>query len=363
MLIATDPYNYDTDGDGFSDGEEYYNWNTSATDPDSNGWNVYVETYTESEDQDSDGLSSNDEVTAHGTDPNNPDTDYDGVIDGQEVLIYYTNPLSADTDGDYLNDGFEIGVAEQDGIMISDLGINSTLPLISDTDGDGSTDGIELKMDHLSHVSRLLNDNSNSGGDPNGEGNPNEKPKFDVDTDNNGLGGNGPGGNKPDEPGAPPVVDDEDKDKDPITDPNDPNSVPNNQESDQDSDISPGLDAESRNPHADPNQPLEPTAPYNPELPEDTGPRNRLEAALQLREEYGSWYNIPDQEINKLHKEFPSPGDSGIPGGTFSTVENFLQGSVGTSVGLLTGYAGPVLSEGAGIAVGVASAFIESFLD
>lgn len=69
LLIGTDPYNPDTDGDGLSDGEEYF---------------IYF------------------------TDPLNPDTDYDGLTDGAEVHVYKTDPLNPDTDGGGVYDGHEV---------------------------------------------------------------------------------------------------------------------------------------------------------------------------------------------------------------------------------------------------------------
>ncbi len=68
-LIGTDPYNPDTDGDGLSDGEEFW---------------IYF------------------------TDPLNPDTDYDGLTDGAEAHVYGTDPLNPDTDGGGVYDGHEV---------------------------------------------------------------------------------------------------------------------------------------------------------------------------------------------------------------------------------------------------------------
>lgn len=68
-VIGTDPFNPDTDGDGLSDGEEY--------------WILF-------------------------TDPLNPDTDYDGLKDGAEVHVYRTDPLNPDTDGGGVYDGHEV---------------------------------------------------------------------------------------------------------------------------------------------------------------------------------------------------------------------------------------------------------------
>jgi hypothetical protein len=61
-------------------------------------------------DTDSDGLSDDDEINIHGTNPNNPDTDGDGLTDGDEVSVHATDPLAADTDDDGSNDGVEVNM-------------------------------------------------------------------------------------------------------------------------------------------------------------------------------------------------------------------------------------------------------------
>ena len=62
-------------------------------------------------DSDGDELSDEEELGL-GTDPNNYDTDGDGLSDGSEVRAdgWGTNPLSADTDGDGYTDGDELFV-------------------------------------------------------------------------------------------------------------------------------------------------------------------------------------------------------------------------------------------------------------
>jgi len=64
------------------------------------------------------------------------DTDGDGVSDDDEINIHGTNPNLADTDGDGLSDGVELGVPGLD----SDPS-TTTNPLLSDSDGDGRLDG------------------------------------------------------------------------------------------------------------------------------------------------------------------------------------------------------------------------------
>jgi hypothetical protein len=74
--FGTDPFNPDTDGDGFDDGQEVAS-NTDPTDPNSFPW--------EGPDSDGDGVSDLDELELYGTDPFDPDTDHDGFNDGEEV--------------------------------------------------------------------------------------------------------------------------------------------------------------------------------------------------------------------------------------------------------------------------------------
>lgn len=73
---GTDNTNPDTDGDGFTDGEEVNN----GTDP----LNECSPPTEGSDDCDGDGLT-NDEEAVEGTDPADPDTDNDGILDGTEV--------------------------------------------------------------------------------------------------------------------------------------------------------------------------------------------------------------------------------------------------------------------------------------
>jgi len=82
LEIGTDPFNPDTDGDGLTDGEEYWIYFTDPLNPDT----------------DFDGLSDGEEVRRYGTDPLNPDTDFGGVFDGHEVIEDGTNPLDGSDD-------------------------------------------------------------------------------------------------------------------------------------------------------------------------------------------------------------------------------------------------------------------------
>lgn len=83
------------------------------------------------QDQDSDGLSDNEETTIHNTDPFRSDTDGDGASDGDETDAG-SNPLVTDSDADGLTDGEE-------------LNTHNTNPLLPDTDGDTLTDSSEVE--------------------------------------------------------------------------------------------------------------------------------------------------------------------------------------------------------------------------
>lgn len=82
----------DSDADGLPDEEEPI-WKTDPYDYDS----------------DDDGLSDGQEVRTYKTDPLNPDTDTDALRDGyDEVMKYKTNPLKRDTDDGGVADGHEV---------------------------------------------------------------------------------------------------------------------------------------------------------------------------------------------------------------------------------------------------------------
>ena len=89
-------------------------------------------------DDDGDGLDSPDEISTHGTDPNDPDTDGDGLDDGAEIAAG-ADPLNTDSDGDGLLDGVETGT----GIFV-DANNTGTDPLDIDSDGDGASDSFEI---------------------------------------------------------------------------------------------------------------------------------------------------------------------------------------------------------------------------
>ena len=59
-------------------------------------------------DTDGDGLTDEDELKVHETDPNNPDSDFDHLSDGDEVNKHQTNPLLSDSDNGGVRDGHEV---------------------------------------------------------------------------------------------------------------------------------------------------------------------------------------------------------------------------------------------------------------
>jgi len=171
-----DPLSSDTDGDGLSDYEEIeLGTNVKKVDTDGDGVWDSVDKDPLSGDSDNDGLADSKE-SLWGTDINNRDTDGDGLSDYEEIIngknplgegwksdtdgdglldvdeiFYLTDPLKADTDGDGVNDKDEIEVGTNplgsgdfdfDGDRLSDkeeekLGTNKYR---SDTNGDGITD-------------------------------------------------------------------------------------------------------------------------------------------------------------------------------------------------------------------------------
>jgi len=214
----TDPQNFDTDGDGVSDGQEALD----GTDPNNpcdfilaNQDTTIIGAGWLNADCDNDGLTNNEELTGiddpltpdtpngNITDPLNPDSDGDGVLDGTEgtdgtdsnnpcdfVLANQTVVpdaawLAADCDGDGLTNGDELAIG--------------TDPLNPDSDGDGVIDGQEVTdgtnpLDNCSVNAAsitVLPSTDFLSGDCDGDGLSNEQefggdPLNPVDTDGDG---------------------------------------------------------------------------------------------------------------------------------------------------------------------------------
>lgn len=97
----------DNDGDGFADLA------------DDGCMSLEEAAETGEEDGDLDGLSDDEEVFVHGTDPADPDTDGDGLEDGDEVFTYETDPLAADeVCGDATDNDGDLATDEVDCVSV-----------------------------------------------------------------------------------------------------------------------------------------------------------------------------------------------------------------------------------------------------
>ena len=186
----------DTDGDGLTDMEENgTGYDTLWNDPDTDGdglWDGYDVTtdgekhpgeltehhgWTASDptdwDTDGDGLSDLGEYQNR-TDPNSRDTDGDGLWDGKDQVenlgegsVHYgygpTNPLKADTDGDGLWDGNDINLGEgQGGFKYGEIS-NNCDPNDPDTDDDGIGDLEEIIEGNDGYITDPLNPDTDGG--------------------------------------------------------------------------------------------------------------------------------------------------------------------------------------------------------
>jgi len=138
VLLGTNPFSADTDGDLLTDAQENPNSDAiSRGDGNENGIfepQLGEETDPTRFDTDDDGLSDGLELQL-GTDPFDPDSDDDGWSDGDEYAasideLTCLSPTQADSDHDGLNDGAE-----------RDAGLN---PCNADSDGDGVLDAVEI---------------------------------------------------------------------------------------------------------------------------------------------------------------------------------------------------------------------------
>jgi hypothetical protein len=103
----------DTDHDGLADSWEYSYFGSDFDDP--------TGAYGAEDDFDGDGLTNLEEYNLGiiGLDPTNYDSDGDGNSDGEEADAG-TSPVSSDSDGDGINDGIENGTAGLDPMNVDD---------------------------------------------------------------------------------------------------------------------------------------------------------------------------------------------------------------------------------------------------
>ena len=161
----TNPFEMDTDGDGYSDNEEIkegYNPNGEGRlDTDGDGiydwWEI------------KNGLDKNDPIDA------NQDIDQDG-LSNKEEFDYRTNPIKSDTDNDGIKDGIEveegtnpfgkgplqINIAsiddvDGDGLDLVHENLFGSDPEKADTDGDGFSDYREISRGYDPTGGKFLN--------------------------------------------------------------------------------------------------------------------------------------------------------------------------------------------------------------
>ncbi|GEM_PF-892355 len=203
----SNPCDFDTDGDGLSDGEEFQLLGGLHQNPDDwKGLGVTAFLYVSATvpgggtadtipaldtDSDDDGLSDFEEVNFTGTDPLDADTDNDGLNDDDEVYILggtYPNrtfdqesdPLDPDTDDDGLRDDVEFPYG-----TVSGTARDVDCPYVNDddSDNDGLKDGTE-SWDGDATITTGVMGNSVDQADTGPSG---ETLFCDPDTDNDGL--------------------------------------------------------------------------------------------------------------------------------------------------------------------------------
>lgn len=201
---GSNPFSYDTDNDGLSDGAEIKNLSSSPVDSDTDsdslvdGKEHEMGTSLVDSDSDSDSLSDGKEVNSYSTNPKIKDTDNDGLTDGKEINKYETDPLektsldddgdslinpreesfgtnpkAPDTDNDNLNDGEEVNKYKTD-------------PTKADTDGDDLSDGKEVIQLNTDPLKETNLDKDNDGLRNSKERDIGTSPTS-ADTDSDGL--------------------------------------------------------------------------------------------------------------------------------------------------------------------------------
>ena len=99
-------------------------------------------------DSDFDGVRDLLEIQ-HGTDPLNPDSDGDGLSDYEELYVYQTNPLLADSDGDGVSDEEEVKYILSNPLTADFNGNNALLSSINGSEASATTGTWERNGDSL----------------------------------------------------------------------------------------------------------------------------------------------------------------------------------------------------------------------
>ena len=155
--FGTDPLDPDTDGDGLVDGD---NITVDSEDARYSEWEEIGIFFTEDG-----GTRTFLGEIAHGTDPLDWDTDGDGLSDGREVAIYGTDPLDSDTDGDGVGDWYEIYAAFTDPLAPNDTPV-VPYPLPAPEPGDTGSSDKPVKVYILSGQSNMVGFGTRNGTDP-----------------------------------------------------------------------------------------------------------------------------------------------------------------------------------------------------
>ncbi|MBR2523167.1 MAG: hypothetical protein IKE53_01860 [Clostridiales bacterium] len=138
--LHTYPDNEDSDDDGIPDGIEVYITRTDPLEPDSDGDDIIDG----NEDDDEDGLSFVQEIDA-GTLFFNWDSDGDYLSDGDEVNVYHTDPTLPDSDGDGISDYDEVMLGRNPDVPDA-TPIEQTVDYPIDCDDSPEVTGVSITM-------------------------------------------------------------------------------------------------------------------------------------------------------------------------------------------------------------------------
>ena len=127
------PNSIDTDGDGISDYNEEFVYETDPLNSDTDG----------------DLVNDGEEINDHGTDPLNADTDGDGELDGVEILLLFTDPLVGEE-----HEELEFGCTYSEAINFSTTAQVDDNSCVFDT--DETTCAADLSGDGAINMADLL---------------------------------------------------------------------------------------------------------------------------------------------------------------------------------------------------------------